>query len=107
MIVQLIKCAKKDFKRKKSGFFENFEDLPFPYPIDHILNNFEKIHFLKIFICGFGQNRRRRNFYGCRNFEIMLETIRSSGLNLPPITLRKFAWCPENVKESTFTKNCC
>ena len=43
-------------------------------PIDHILNNFEKIDFLKIFICGFGQNRPRRNFYGCRNFKIMLET---------------------------------
>ena len=32
-------------------------------------------------------------------------TIGSSGLNLPHLTLRKFAWGRKNVKIATFTKN--
>ena len=55
----------------QSSFAPGFDIL---IHLDHILSNFEKIDFLKFFICGFAQNRPRRNFYGCRNFEIMLET---------------------------------
>ena len=43
-------------------------------PIDHILNNFQKIDFFsRFFICGTPQNGTCRIFYGSRNFYMMLE----------------------------------
>ena len=41
--------------------------------LERILRYFEILDFLEFFICGFTKNRTRRNFYGLRNFEIILE----------------------------------
>ena len=38
-----------------------------------ILRYFEILDFFDFFICGFTKNRPRRNFYGPRNFEIILK----------------------------------
>ena len=40
---------------------------------ERILRHFEILDFLDFFICGLTKNRTRRNFYGLRNFEIILE----------------------------------
>ena len=41
--------------------------------LERILRHFEILDFFELFICGFTKNETRRNFYGSRNFEIILK----------------------------------